>query len=331
MLTVSNKKNRYIKQTLSVLFIFFCLRAGSVSTGDFSAFAKSMQFAFLSDTSSSGSFSVITYNIAGLPGIISSAMTERESSITEIGKRLNAFDIVHVQEDFSYNDDLYSIENMHPFRSVTKGNVPFGDGLNTLSKYPVTEITRISWQDCTGADCLTPKGFSYSRIEIARNHFIDFYNVHANAFNDTEAAAARRNNIRQLSDYIKTHSQGHAVVVMGDLNAHYSFYHDNLNTLLTDNSLTDTWVSLQNNGSMPIALTQTPEKNILGLNASTETIDKILYRSSNEILLKPSEYKLERQLFNTATGIPLSDHHPVSLSFAWTLQDQTKNHVASID
>ena len=137
----------------------------------------------LPETATSGGFSVLTYNIAGLPEIISSAVTRRAPSIAEIGRKLNAFDIVNVQEDFNYNGNLYNEGNSHPFRTLTKGGVPFGDGLNTLSKYPVHEVRRISWNECTGADCLTPKGFTYSRLEIARNIYVDLYNVHANAYN----------------------------------------------------------------------------------------------------------------------------------------------------
>ena len=316
----SNNKNRYIKQTASVLFLFFCLRAGSEFTGGYGASAAFTNTVMLMDTSSSGKFSVLSYNIAGLPGIISSALTERSASIAAIGKKLNQFDIVHVQEDFNYNEFLYNNGNKHPYRTVTKGGVPFGDGLNTLSRYPVSDVRRVSWEACTGADCLTPKGFSYSRIEIARNHYIDFYNVHANAYNHLEAAAARRDNIIQLSDFIKIHSEGQAVIVMGDLNAHYSFYYDNINKLLTDTNLTDSWVLLKNDGKFPKGDKKFPESNILNLTDSTETIDKIFYRNSERIKLKPSRYKLEKYLFTNKTGMPLSDHHPVSLVFEWNLE-----------
>jgi hypothetical protein len=111
----------------------------------------------------SGKFSVITYNVAGLPGLISSAVTKRSTSIAQIGVLLNKFDIAHVQEDFNYNKHLYQ-DNAHAFRTSTKGKVPFGDGLNTLSRYPIHNVRRIAWKDCTGADCFTPKGFSYSSV-----------------------------------------------------------------------------------------------------------------------------------------------------------------------
>lgn len=274
-----------------------------------------------SDNSKSGEFSVLTYNIAGLPELISSASTKRAPSIAEIGRRINQFDIVNVQEDFNYNKNLYNSGNCHPYRTQTKGGVPFGDGLNTLSKFPVSRLQRISWNNCTGADCLTPKGFTYSRLEIAKNVFVDLYNVHANAYNHISAAEARRKNIIQLSEFISTHSKGEAVIVMGDLNAHYGYYYDNIQNLLNANSLTDAWLTLMHNDILPTALKQLPANDILQLENDAETIDKILFRSSDRIKFMPSRYRLENMSFNNNAGRPLSDHHPVSLVFNWKLND----------
>src|SRR5690348_10327655 len=54
-------------------------------------------------TATGGSFNVLTYNVAGLPQILSSATTPRDSSTALIGRLINAYDIVHVQEDFNYH------------------------------------------------------------------------------------------------------------------------------------------------------------------------------------------------------------------------------------
>lgn len=268
---------------------------------------------------SEGKFSVITYNVAGLPEIISSAVTSRAGSIAEIGRRLNDYDIVHVQEDFNYNTELYESGNSHPYRSAAMGPVPFGDGLNTLSKFPVHDVERVEWADCTGADCLTPKGFTRSRIQVAKEVYIDFYNVHANASNYPSAAAARCKNIHQLSSYIKKHSGKNAVIVMGDMNAHYCYKRDNIRTLLRDNGLHDAWVVLNKGGRFPDALADLPADDILGITDTCESIDKILFRNSDQIRLVPEYYKVPKDLFSDREGRPLSDHHPVSLSFSWKM------------
>ncbi|SKB78093.1 hypothetical protein [Dyadobacter psychrophilus] len=267
-----------------------------------------------------GQFSAISYNIAGLPAIICSAKTPRAESIATIGKKLQDFDIVHVQEDFNYHSQLYDNDNVHNYRTETKGSVPFGDGLNTLSKFPLSNIVRVKWNNCTGADCMTPKGFTYSQIQVALNVYIDFYNVHSNAYNTLNAASARRENIKQLSDYITTHSAGKAVVLMGDLNGRYGFFYDNIQILTTKNQLQDAWVMHIKGGKLPDALKIIPAANILNLTDSSETIDKIFYRSSETVELKTISYSFLNQIFNNKEGLPLSDHHPVSAQFSWRLK-----------
>ncbi|MCE7062133.1 endonuclease/exonuclease/phosphatase family protein [Dyadobacter sp. CY343] len=279
----------------------------------------------LADTAETGQFSVLTYNIAGLPEIISSAQTERASSIAEIGKRLNRFDIVHVQEDFHYNKELYLSGNAHPYRSESKGSIPFGDGLNTLSRYPLSATEHISWDDCTGADCLTPKGFTFSRVQIGKELFIEFYNIHSNAFNDPEAAAARRKNIEQLSTFIKENSAGNAVIVMGDLNGRYHFSSDNIQELLIANSLRDAWIMLENEGLLPAASPNIPPRDILNITEKMESIDKIMFRSSDALELFPAEYALQSELFEDQSGKPLSDHLPVGLTFNWKLKHEKRS------
>jgi hypothetical protein len=297
-----------------VLFVLMFLCTNSESSSGSGVNTHLMPVSW--SVADSGRFSVITYNVAGLPGLISGAVTKRSTSISRIGVLLNQFDIAHVQEDFNYNKHLYQ-KNTHAFRTATKGKVPFGDGLNTLSRFPVHNVRRVAWKDCTGADCFTPKGFSYSSVEVARGVFIDFYNVHANAFNHQAAAAARRKNIKQLSDYIQEHSAGHALVVMGDLNGHFSYFYDNLGVFCSENSLSDVWLQHNRQGMFPEILKGFPDDNILDLSDSCETIDKILYRSSRKIELIPGNYKFENLGFLNSEGLPLSDHHPVSASFSW--------------
>lgn len=312
------------------LLILIVLCESTLLLNCFAQNSKSILFSSEMKMTDGGAFSVITYNIAGLPGFISSAVTKRSSSIAEIGEKLNRFDIAHVQEDFNYNKYLYNSGNTHPFRTKNKGKVPFGDGLNTLSNFPIHDLQRIRWKDCSGTDCLTPKGFSFSRIEVAKDVFIDFYNVHANAWNHNSASAARRKNIKQLSDYIKLNSAENAVIVMGDLNARYCFFNDNIGLLNTDNELIDVWVSQKNEGRFPDILKEFPSEDILSITDSCETVDKILYKSSSEIDLTVADYKFENHLFSNAQGLPLSDHIPVSAKFFWKLHRKVHNRIEPI-
>src|SRR5690606_25187344 len=112
------------------------------------------------------------------------------------------------------------------------------------------------------------------------------------------------------------YSADRAVIVMGDLNAHFCYEHDNIRELLEDNQLEDAWIALKANNCFP-AFRSFIREDILGLNDDCESIDKILYRSNAELLITPRDYRFENKKFNNDEGQPLSDHCPVSLSFNW--------------
>lgn len=265
-----------------------------------------------------GQLNLLTYNIAGLPELISSAVTERASSIASIGERINAFDIVNVQEDFNYNKFLYS-KNRHAYRTENMGGVPFGDGLSTLSKYPIQDFERVSWEDCNGSDCLTPKGFSYARIQLAKEVFIDVYNVHATAQDDPNAAIARRKNLNQLKNYIQKHSSGQPLLVMGDFNAHYTYVLDNIVSFQDELALVDAWVSLKNKGKIPLCEEDFAARAALDLTDDCEGIDKIYYRNDDHIIFEAKNYQVQKKLFQNREGLDLSDHCAVSLQLGWRL------------
>lgn len=268
---------------------------------------------------SSGFFSVLTYNVAGLPGFISSAITGRSRSIAEIGKKINPFDIVNVQEDFNYNNSLYWGGNEHPYRTKTKGRVPFGDGLNTLSRFPMSDVVRVPWKKRTGADFLTPKGFTLVKVEIVPDIWVDIYNVHANAQNNRRASSARRDNLNQLRDYIGENSGDNALIVMGDFNAHYSFGDDNLQDFMESTTLVDSWVELQNGGLVPEANHTFKPPHMLSIGNQSESIDKILYRSNSHLRLNARDYNIENNLFTNLKGLPLSDHYALAANFNWAI------------
>lgn len=271
----------------------------------------------LARAASSGSFTALTYNIAGLPEGLSSS--NPAANTPRIGLRIRDYDIVHVQEDFNYHAALYANDN-HPFRTPTSGVVPFGDGLNTLSRYSYADFKRIKWNSCNGTDCLTPKGFSYMRLRVDEGVYIDFYNAHPNAGTTDADLSARRSNITQLSQYIAQNSNGNAVIVMGDLNCRYTRSGDNIRELITSNGLTDTWIQLIRNGNIPAIGSPALTCTFPNMTNPCEVVDKIFYRDSKFIDLTPSNYQLDDPDFVTDNGQPLSDHFPLLTRFTWQLK-----------
>ncbi|MFI9545533.1 jacalin-like lectin [Streptomyces sp. NPDC052016] len=263
-----------------------------------------------------GTFDVLTYNVAGLPEGLSSGSPETNTPL--ISPRLGAYDIVNVQEDFNYHAALYAGDD-HPYRTATSGGVPFGDGLNTLSDVPFEDFERVKWNACTGTNCLTPKGFSLARVRLAEGAFLDLYNVHTNADATDDALAARRANIEQLSDFIQANSSGNAVIVMGDTNTRYTRAGDNIRTLAGENGLTDAWVQLVKGGTPPaqgadalLCPTSAPPNDC-------EVVDKILYRGSRLLSLTATRYGNAWASFLDSAGGNLSDHFPHTAAFSYTL------------
>lgn len=267
----------------------------------------------------SGNFSVITYNVAGLPQVISSAKTNRSKSIAHIGVLLNSFDIAHIQEDFNYNHYLYQYGNLHPFRTISMGLAIFGDGLDCLSKYPLSNFKRIEWLNRTGSDRLTPKGFSCCTLHLGQGVELDFYNIHANSQDNKRAAQARRANYHQLAAYINKFSVGKAIIVAGDFNAHFSYAEDNLVDFMNKTQLSDSWVSLQHNHVAPTIDPLFLCLDIMDIDNKSESIDKVMFRSNNRLVLTPKRYQVEKADFVNEQGHALSDHWPISVIFDWKL------------
>jgi hypothetical protein len=265
---------------------------------------------------STGTFSVLSYNIAGLPEGLSSGNPEANTPI--IAQRIRPYDIVHVQEDFNYHASLYA-NNTHPFRTPTSGGAGFGDGLNTLSDYTYSDLTRDDWNACNGTDCLTPKGFTWSREQIAEGVYIDFYNLHPNAGTTDADLSARRSNITEMSNFIAANSAGNAVIVAGDTNTRYTRTGDNIRDLLSANGLADAWVQGERGGVPPAAGSAALVCDDAKVTDACEVVDKILYRGNRYISLALNWYSNENAAFRTADNTMLSDHYPIAADFRWSL------------
>jgi endonuclease/exonuclease/phosphatase family metal-dependent hydrolase len=265
----------------------------------------------------SGAFSVLSYNIAGLPEVISSAPTPRAPSTTAIGQRIGGYDVVHVQEDFNYHANLYAADG-HPFRTPTSGGAAIGSGLNTLSSLPydTDDFERVHWDSCQfdSGDCLTPKGFTFSRLRLAEGVYVDLYNLHTNAGTSTGDLSSRAANLNQLTSFIASRSAGNAVVVMGDTNTRYTRTGDTIRDFAGRNGLTDAWVQLEH-GGVPPAAGSDP---VICAESRCEIVDKVLYRGNKLVTLTATAYHNEHAKFLDANGTMLSDHDPITVRFAWT-------------
>ncbi len=246
-------------------------------------------------------FTILSYNVAGLPQGISSS--NPLVNMPRIGQKLNLFDIVLVQEDFSYHYNLRYGDG-HPFESAFDSfHGTVGDGLNSFSYCSFTDLQRVTWDACHGVfsyanDCLTPKGFMFARYEISGGVFVDIYDLHMDAGGSDGDNEARIVQVEQLIEKINTFSAGQAVIVCGDFNMRYSSVKDNINLtrLISSTGLIDARIEL----------------GIAG-----DRIDKVLYRSNGTVLLTPLASSDETDTFLDKKGNRLSDHDAMSVLFRW--------------
>jgi len=250
-----------------------------------------------------GEFSLLTYNVAGLPEFISKS--NPEEFIPQISPLLNGYDLVLVQEDFAYHPELSGAAE-HPYQTPPlfdePDQVPMGDGLNRFSVFPLGPLHRLQWPGCNGdfdcaSDCLATKGFSFARVELHPGVTVDVYNLHGEAGGCPADVPIRLVGYRRLVEYIRTYSAGRPVLVGGDFNLRWTDPEDvEPLQMLVDAGLTEACEALD---------------------CGDEHIDKVFFRSGEGLQLEPLTWAVPPQ-FVDPSGEDLSDHEPVAVRFAWT-------------
>jgi hypothetical protein len=269
-----------------------------------------------------GDFLALTYNVAGLPEGISGSHPETNTPL--ISPRLNAYDLVLVQESWQTPDpnplaplrvyhELLVADALHPYKSNSMP-LPLGadprrpsalvsDGLNQFAQFPFDpDLVREMWTNChaSAADCLSLKGFSMSRVSLARGVTVDVYNLHGEAGGDPEDDQLRDDGVTQLADFIVAHSAGRALIVGGDFNLHTDEEPD------------------QTSFARLLSLTGTTDA-CAAVACPQIRIDKFLFRSSDTLAIDALSWSNDDALFQDGAGEPLSDHDPVAVRFAWSV------------
>jgi hypothetical protein len=249
------------------------------------------------DTTGTGHLKLLTYNVAGLPEGLS--QSHPSVNLPLISKLLNRYDIVLVQEDFSY-PALLRRSITHAFISPPSTQPSLGDGLSEFSRLRFADFQRETWTACHGFidsynDCLAPKGFSYARHEFAPGVFVDIYDVHLDAGGGPGDRQARESQIAQLTLAIAKHSAGQAVIVGGDTNIRRG-QSDLLQRFENDTGLSDACAAAHC--------------------AEPARIDRFFFRSSRTLTLTAKSVAIDSR-FVDARGQALSDHFAVAAEFDW--------------
>lgn len=263
-------------------------------------------------------FTLLTYNVAGLPHWLSASRPHAHAAL--LSPRLNRYDIVLLQEDFVYHKGVTD-QAQHAHRSTP--NYPrvrrphllamLGDGLNRLSRYPVERFERVPWAMChgivsNGADCLAAKGFTYGRHSLGGALVIDIYNVHCDAGHSSGDRAARRAQVEQLAEYMRAHTDASVpCIVAGDTNLDVdvnTYDRETLQRFLVATGLRD---SKADAGVRENAQHRRP---------LASQVDMVLYRSGRPVRLRVDRWRVCTDEFVTDTGTPLSDHNALCVEFS---------------
>ena len=267
----------------------------------------------------------VNFNVAGLP-FAALQGEDVKGNQNVAGKYLseNNFDIVAVQEDFGYHKNL--VEGMSGFNYTTNhmGNIPGGDGLSTFTtNMPIYNEKRVPWNEACGiltdgSDALTPKGFVYTVIDIGNGIYVDFYNLHADAYGGAGSRAARTSQFRQLADFIKARSaeNDRPVIVTGDFNNHIHSHEDNgalYKTLYLECGLKDAWVEIHNDGDY----FNMYNWHISGLPSwgNWDSVERFMYKSGGGVDLVASNFKYT--LVRDDSGKTVSDHAAAECDFTF--------------
>ena len=255
---------------------------------------------------SSGTFKALTYNVHGLPDVITGDDTA--GRIKLIAPLLAGYDFIALQEDF--DDDNHNIlraenNSLEKARfSETNDGSYYGSGLSFLSVYKILNYDESYFESCHGlfdssSDCLAAKGFQRLRLELAKDCHLDVYNSHFEAGGGEEDMAVRQSHVNALKDAMLLYSQNQAILFLGDTNLHGD---DSAEAkMLTD------WMRATGLKEACDVL-DCPEPG---------RIDRFLFRNGNCVQLEVKIWSKEEK-FIDSEGLPLSDHDALSTTFAWS-------------
>jgi hypothetical protein len=289
--------------------LFGALLAAFVSTHESSASFAPSSVEAVTDAeelpeTTSGSLSLLTYNVAGIPGILSGWRSAR--NVPQASPLLNRYDVVLAQEDFSYHRELVGrAEHRHQWGPTLARFALVGDGLSALSKLPIEPGQRVRWDRCSGylldeCDCFGEKGFAAFDVRLSRSASLRIYNLHADAGHADADIAARRSGYDQLAQHLLDHAAASAVVVAGDTNLDSTDPRDRriLREFLARTGLREVCRQFACRG---------------------RNLDRVFYRSSRHVELSALDWHADAR-FVDEQGRHLSDHHAMAASLGWRLR-----------
>lgn len=285
---------------------------------------------FAADDSVTAKF--LSYNVAGLPNInyiLGKDDRDVSSNQSSLGKQLESsdYDVIGVQEDFIYHDLLVANMDSYKFKTAATGFLG-GDGLNVYSRNArIYNANRVAWEVVGGpisdGDILTPKGFIHTILDLGNGITVDFYDLHADAFDGDDNALARKAQYNQLLDYINVYSVDRPVIITGDFNTslHIKNSGDNaadeeamLDVFHNRGGFKDAWIEQYNGGNTSdFSSWQSSGVSYWG---NWDSVEKYYYRNGGGIEIEASDFNYVN--FFNGKDENLSDHSAAECTFTFT-------------
>ena len=173
---------------------------------------------------------ILVYNTHGLPGVFLS--DKPDIRFPEISKKTNLYSIALLQEDYAHHEKLISNfnENTLAYRNLPENNglclFCTGSGLTVVSNLPddwKIEVENRTFTTCSGwirgaNDCFAYKGFQLIKISPTLMDSFFILNTHMDAGRRDSDRAARREQLIQITSFLKEKVKDGALILAGDLN-----------------------------------------------------------------------------------------------------------------
>lgn len=257
-----------------------------------------------SEPATSGEFSALTYNVHGLPDVITG--TDGAARMAGIAPLLPAYDLIGLQESFDEGlQQAVTADCDHPTQLWSDEKLgadrAYGNGLALLSRLEAVEDVAVFYSTCHGlvdgaSDCLASKGFQVLRVRVGGRE-LDIYNTHHEAGGGEADDAARAVQVDEVIAHMDSWSAGRAVLYLGDSNLRPSE--------APDAALLDRYFA----AGLSDACT------LVGC-AEPDHIDRFLLRDGDDLTLRVTAWSNEPQ-FVDAAGEPLSDHPAIAVTIGW--------------
>ena len=171
----------------------------------------------------------------------------------------------------------------------------------------------------------------YSVIDVGNGIYVDFYNLHADAYGGEGSVKARTSQYKQLAEFIKARlaENDRPVIVTGDFNSYMHTHEDDgalYKTLYQDCGLKDAWIEYHNNGDY----FNLYNWHISGLPAwgNWDSVERFMYKSGGGVDVVISDFRYTEVC--DESGKAVSDHSAAECDFTFIKTEDFKENTQEL-